>query len=196
MGPFTTIFDLVFALVLLASVASLLAAALFAIFRRGARALHVLKIWAMGAAVYLTLLLAVSFAQPQRVLHTGDLRCWDDWCMTVERVQRSTESGEARYDVALRISSRALRVNQRALDAKVYLVDDQGHRYSPVKDDSAIPLNVLLHPGESLPTARSFTLPEDARNVGLIANHGDGPGNFIIGDEASFFHKRTVVRFP
>ena len=196
MGPFVTLFDLVFALAFLASAASLLAAALFAIFRRGARALHILKIWAMSAAVYFTLLLAVSFAQPQHVLHVGDLRCWDDWCLTVENVRQSPENGRARYDVALRISSHALRVSQRALDAKVYLVDHQGRRYDPLPDDSAIPLNILLHPGESIPTSRTFTLPPDAREVGLIANHGVGPASFIIGDESSFFHKRTVVKFP
>jgi hypothetical protein len=150
----------------------------------------------IGLAVYFTALIAVSFASPQRVLHLGDVRCFDDWCISVEHVDRTVENGNARYDVALRIASHALRVSQRALDATVYLTDDTGRRYDPAPDSHQIPLGVLLHPGESLPTSRAFTLPEDAHQVGLIANHGAGPASFVIGDEASFFHKRTIVKFP
>ena len=192
MGPFVTIFDLLFALVFLASAGCLLAAVVLALRGRGTRAMNVLRIWATGAAVYMTALVSVSFAQPRRVLHLGDLRCFDDWCITVENVQRSG----ARYDVALRVSSRALRVSQRAPDAAVYLIDDRGRRFDPLPDTSAVPLSVLLHPGESIPASRSFALPEDARQVGLVVNHGTGPANFVIGDEASLFHKRTVIRFP
>jgi len=195
MGPIGTIFDLVFVLAFLASAGFLLTAAILALRGRGARALRVLRIWGTGAAVYFTALVAVSFASPQRVLQVGELRCWDDWCLTVQNVDRTVESGNARYTVGLRIVSRAGRVNQRAPDAAVYLTDDQGRRYDPVPAAGEIPLGVLLHPAESIDTSRTFVLPEHARNVGLIANHGSGPGNFIIGDEASFFHKRTVVRF-
>jgi hypothetical protein len=196
MGPFVTLFDLLFALVFLASAGCLLAAAILALRGRASRALRLLGAWATGAAIYLIALLAVSFASPQRVLRPGDLRCWDDWCLTVESVQRTADHGSARYDVALRISSRARRVDQRAPDASVYLTDDLGRRYDPLPDRSAIPFDTLLHAGESIATSRAFSVPEDAREVGLIANHGTGPGNFIIGDEASFFHKRTIVKFP
>jgi hypothetical protein len=191
-----TVFDLLFVLVLLTSAGCLLAAAILALCGRAAGALHLLRIWGMGAAIYLTAVIVVSFTQPQHVLHVGDLRCWDDWCLTVEKVQRSAENGHARYDVALRLSSRALRVSQRALDAAVFLTDDRGRRYDPLPDDSAIPLSFLLHPGECIATSRTFTVPQDAGQIGLIADHGTGPGNFIIADEHSFFHKRTIVRFP
>jgi hypothetical protein len=192
MGPFVTLFDLLFALAFLASAGCLLTAVVLALRGRGTRALGILRIWAIGAAIYMTALVSVSFAQPRRVLHLGDLRCFDDWCITVENVLRSG----ARYDVALRVSSRALRVSQRAPDAAVYLTDDRGRRYDPLPDASAVPLSVLLQPGESIPASRSFTVPEDARQVGLIVNHGTGPGSLVIGDEASLFHKRTIVRFP
>jgi hypothetical protein len=196
MGPFVTIFDLICALAVLASAGCLLTAALMALCGRAPRALRILRVWATGAALYFTVLLAVSFAQPQQVLQVGELRCWDDWCLTVQNVQRSVENGRARYNVALRLLSRAGRVNQRALDAAVYLIDDLGRRYDPLPDAAQIPLSVLLHPAESVDTSRVFVLPEEAHQVGLITNHGTGPGNFIIGDEASFFHKRTIVRFP
>jgi hypothetical protein len=196
MGPFVTVFDLLFALVLLTSVGCLLAAAILAIRKRGARALRVLKIWGTGAAIYFTALVAVSLASPQQVLQVGEPRCWDDWCMTVKNVQRSAGNGVARYHVALEVFSRAGRITQRARDASVILTDASGRHYDPEPDPAQIPLSVLLHPAESVDTSRVFVLPEDARQVGLIANHGTGPGNFIIGDEASFLHKRTIVRFP
>jgi hypothetical protein len=192
MGPFVTLFDLLFALAFLASAGFLLTAGTLAIAGRGSRALSLLRMWAIGAAVYMTALISVSFAQPRRVLSPGEPRCFDDWCITVENATRSG----ARYDVALRIYSRARRVNQRALDAAVFLTDDRGRRFDPLPDASAVPLSALLHPGESIATARAFIVPPDASQVGLVVNHGSGPANFVIGDENSLFHKRTIVRFP
>jgi hypothetical protein len=196
MGPFVTIFDLIFVLVFLATLGSLLTAGILAASGRTKSALGIMRACSIGLGVYFTALIAVSFVQPQRVLQVGDVRCFDDWCISVEHVERTVENGNARYGVALRLISEAKRVSQRAPDAAVYLTDDQGRRYDPLPDPAQIPLGVLLHPGESLPTSRSFTLPEDAHQIGLIVNHGTGPANFIIGDEASIFHKRTIVKFP
>jgi hypothetical protein len=191
-----TIFDLLFVLVFLATAGCLLTIAVLAIIGRGGGALHLLRIWATGAAIYFTALLSVSFAQPQRVLQLGEIRCLDDWCLTVDNAQRTAADGTARYVVSFTLSSQARRVSQRALDASVYLIDDSGRHYQPLPDPSAVPFDVLLHPGESIPTTRTFQLPEDARQVGLIVNHGSGPANFVIGDEHSFFHKRTIVKLP
>jgi hypothetical protein len=140
-----TLFELVFALTFVATVGSLLTAAILAAFGRFDRALGIMRACSIGLAVYFTALIAVSFASPQRVLHLGDVRCFDDWCISVEHVDRTVENGNARYDVALRIASHALRVSQRALDATVYLTDDTGRRYDPAPDSHQIPLGVLLH---------------------------------------------------
>jgi hypothetical protein len=131
------------------------------------------------------------------VLNVGDPWCFDDWCLSVEKVSRTSAPPEISYAVSLRIFSRARRVSQRAKGAWIFVIDGRGNRYAPEPDPSAVPLDVLLQPGESVATSRVFKVPVDTGEIGLITGHGGPgcfPGCFIIGDDSSLFHKRTFVR--
>jgi hypothetical protein len=132
---------------------------------------------------------------PQRVLHVGDPWCFDDLCLSVEHVSRTAAPAQVAYDVSLLIFSRARRVSQRANGAWVYAIDGRGNRYAPEPDTSSVSLDVLLQPGESIRTSRVFKVPAGAGELGLVTGHGPSwISNFIIGDEASLFHKRDFVR--
>jgi hypothetical protein len=191
-----TVFDLLFLAVVLASLMTLIAVAAAFIRRRRAHALVMLRKFGLCAAAYLAIVAVVGFMSPQRVLNIGDPWCFDDWCLSVEGVSLMPKAAQIDYTVSLRIFSRALRVAQRARGAWVYLIDDRGRRYAPEPDAYSVPLDVLLQPGETVTTSRRFEVPADARGLGLITGHG-GPccfPDFIIGDEASLFHKRTFIR--
>src|SRR5260370_13621359 len=100
-------------------------------FRGAGRSLRLL---AGFLAIYSIILVAVSLSAPQRVVAMDADRCWDDWCLAVTQASRSPRIGDAPaqgefYAVTLRVSSRAGRVTQRALDANVYLVDGRGNTY-------------------------------------------------------------------
>jgi hypothetical protein len=116
--------------------------------------------------------------------------------MTVENVSRKPINAGAAYSVTLRLSSRARRVSQRENGVVVYLTDDRGRRYELIPEASAVPLNVLLRPQESIIATRVFELPADVHEVGLILTHRGGfpIGWFIIGYE-TWFRKPTIVRF-
>ena len=188
-----TLFDLVFIFLFLASVATLITAALVALRGRRAHALGIVGKLAVAAIGYLLIVSVVGLLAPQRVLGVGDPWCFDDWCLSVESVTRIPAPPSVR--VSLRILSRSRRVTQRAKDAWIYVIDRNGNRYAPDPDASAAPLDVRLAAGESVTMSRTFRVPADAGELGLITGHGAwGPGHFIIGDEASFFHKRTFVR--
>jgi hypothetical protein len=190
-----TVFDLLFIAVFFTALGMLFLAILAALRGRRARALALLRRLAIFAGVYLGIIILVSLLSPRRVLQVGDDQCWDDWCMTVTNVQRRPADSVTRYVVTIRISSRARRADQRALDAHVYLIDDRGRRYDPVPDPADIPFDILLHPQEAISMTRVFELAADVQDPVLVASHGEGfPGWFIIGDSASLFHKRTVVR--
>lgn len=194
-----SIFDLLFILLFLTSLVTLLTAAVFALRGRGARALGILRTWGICFVVYMTIVFVVALAKPKRVVRLGEDRCFDDWCVAVEHADRKPVPEGVAYTVSLRISSRARRVTQRALGAYVYLTDAQGRRFDPAPDPSAIPMDVLLQPGEAVDTRRSFTLPAGARDVGAVVVHEGSycfPGCFIIGDEANPLHKRTIVPLP
>jgi hypothetical protein len=194
-----TIFDFLFIAVVFASLATLLTAAIAAIRGHRAHALAILRKFAVCAIAYLSIVVVVALFSPQRVLNIGEPWCFDDWCLSVENVSRTPVPPLVSYNVSLRIFSQARRVSQRAKGAWICVIDQRGNRYAPEPDPSAVPLDVLLQPGESVTTSRLFKLPADAAGLGLITSHGGPacfPGCFIIGDSASLFHKRTFVRLP
>lgn len=195
-----SLLDLLFIAAFLATVGTLIVAATFAIRRQGARALRILRVLAFCAAAYLLTGIAVSVLKPQRIIAVGQPWCFDDWCLTVENVSRRPALSTVSYQVELRIFSRARRVSQRAKGAWVYLLDDRGRRYSPDPDPSAVPLDVLLRPGESVTTARVFRVPAGIHDLGFITGHGGppcGPMNIlIIGGAGCLFRTPAMIRIP
>jgi hypothetical protein len=188
-----SIFDLLFIALFLTSLAALLIAACFALRRQNARALRTLRNLGVAAAFYFGMVVVVSWFTPRRVIAMGDNRCFDDWCIGVERVQAVSDRTNA-YTAHLRLSSTARRVAQREQNVVVYLTDEHSDRYDPIADPSATPISVLLLPGQSVETARTFELPAGVHPVGLVIDHQGGfpIGWFIIGDE-SWFHKPTMA---
>jgi hypothetical protein len=62
----------------------------------------------------------------------------------------------------LRVYSTARGVSQSAKGAWIYLIDEQGRRYSPNPNPSASSLSVKLGPEQSVSTSRVFEVPADA----------------------------------
>jgi hypothetical protein len=188
------IFDLLFLSAFAVSLIALIAAAYAAVRGRTTRAFSILGIWMICAALYLATSIAVAFAAPQRVLAVGEPWCFDDWCLTVENTRRT----DSTYDVGLRISSEAKRVTQRANGAWIYLRDEHDKHYDPAP--AAVPLDILLQPGESVTAKRSFNVPAGVRELGLVTGHGGTPCSLmalvIIGNGGCLFHKQTMIRLP
>lgn len=188
-----TAFDLIFIAVFFAIVGMLVATAVAASRGRGRRAVSILRRLGICIAAYLAIVVIVSLTSPPRVLHMNEPQCFDDWCISVDRVERTAAGADVSYAVTLRLFSRARGRPQRENGVSVYLLDDHGRRYQPTEDPQAVPLNVQLNPGESRSATRRFLLPTDAHNPGLVVAHGWFPGMFIIADGQSFLHKPTVV---
>jgi hypothetical protein len=195
-----TLFDLLFILIFLATAATLLFAAYAAILGRFAQAGRVVLRTLICWAIYLGIVVAVSLKTPRRGVAIGEQRCFDDWCISVERV--SGLPGAARGDpagspvsVVLRVSSEAKRVRQSAPDNAVLLEDVGGKRY-PARPAGAQPsFGSMIGPGESYETIREFDVPMNVKIVGLVVRHGgNGPSNVIIGDDAALFHQPALVR--
>ena len=189
-----TVFDLLFIALFLTAIGTLIVAAISAFRGRSARALGLLRRLAFCAMAYIAIVYAATALSPQVLLRPGDPECSDDWCIAVEGVKRTQQNAVARYEITLRIFSRARRVAQRELVAKdVYLVDAQWRRYDPVRTGAEIPLNTLLQAGQSVITSRRFEVPADARGIGLMVERSSTPVCLVIG-ECEAFHKGTIVR--
>lgn len=195
-----TLFDLVFALAVLATAASLVATLALALAGRRTASFRILRGLAVSTAGYLAVSVVVSFLEPQPVLAVGEPWCFDDWCLSVEHVATAPAPAGLSYHVDLRLSSHARRVTQRARGAWIYLIDAHGNRYAPVDEAPAVPLDTALGPGESLATSRSFRVPPGTGPVGLVTGHG-GPycgamSVLVIGAGGCLFHKPPMVRMP
>lgn len=194
-----TIFDLLFILLFLASVVTLLTALVVAMRGRFAKALHIVLTYAACFAIYMAIVFAMALAVPQRIVPLGEPRCFDDWCIAIDHAEHSATPEGVSYAVAMRVLSRAKRVDQRERGVQVYLIDAQGRRFAPRPDPSAIPLDVLVHPGDVVEIKRSYLVPNDARGVGAVAVHEGSfcfPGCFIIGDDGNPVRKPTVTPLP
>ncbi len=198
-----TIFDLLFILVFLTCAAALVLACWNALRGRRDTATWMLKRIAAFASAYLAIVVVVALASPQRIIAAGTNQCADDWCIAVLRAQRWPVKDSKWLAVTLRVSSRALRVEQSARDARVYLINNDGRHYespAPLQaayesaNGPAIPLSVRLRPGEAILTTRVFEAPPPVGHLRLVLVHGGWPALFVIGDSHSLFHKRTVMR--
>ena len=207
-----TIFDLIFILVFLITLATIIRIAYLLIRQRWQQALRITKMLGALLGLYFATVIVVSIASPQRVIPMHQDRCFDDWCVAVEHVDvvssiasvpTASRAQGAFYVVNLRVSSRARRVSQRAPDGVVYILDDLGRRFDVSEagqrayeavNGATSPIDTLMSPSSSFTTVCVFDVQTESKNLGLVVQHVIRPGWFIIGDSASIFHKRTVMR--
>lgn len=190
-----TIFEPLFILLVLVTVATLVTAAAVALRGQLPRAMRILRRLGIGAAAYFFVVLVVALAAVPPLHHIGELQCFDDWCITVTDAKRTDTASTQSWRVALRISSRARRGLEGENYAAVHLVDSKGRIYHPDPAETAVPLDTKVGPGESVDAVRRFELPPDAADVRLVFNHEGGfpIWNFIIG-ESQLFHDATVIK--
>jgi len=194
-GTAMTLFDLLFIALFFTAIGTLVVAAISALRGRRGRSFGVLRRLAFCTVAYIAIVYAVTALSRASVLRVGDPECDDDWCLAVQRVKRTQENAVARYDVTLRIFSRARRVAQREMGAKdVYLVDAQWKRYDPVPTGPEVPLNTLLQAGESVTASRRFELPPDVHDIGLLIDRTPILPFCVIIGECGAFHRGTIVR--
>ena len=193
-----TIFEPLFLLVALSSGVALFLAALRWARGQRAGARRLLGRLAISVVTYVAVVAVTSLFVPGREYGVGDPQCFDDWCITVVGARWTnalTAPEGARYEVALRLSSRARRRPMGERGTVVYLTDGRGQRFDPVSDQTDIGLDTVLQPGQSVTATRSFALPREARGLGLVyAREGGFPIGWLVIGEVGWFHRPPVVR--
>jgi hypothetical protein len=177
--PLMTIFEPLFLLLALVAIGTLVTAFVLALSGQFTRARRIALRLAIGAAVYMLVVVADSALTPRGVYHIGDKRCFDDWCLTVQKVERDAPGS---YRVSLELSNRGLRVPQGEKGTVMYITDSTGRRFDPT--ESTVPFAYKLEAGESIVATRRYTVPPDARGLKLVYVHEGGfpIGSFIIGE--------------
>jgi len=187
--------DVVFILLFLTAVGTLLTAGVVAAMGKFERSRRMVRRVLVGAAVYMLVVVVVSLILPRRILSLDEHQCFDDWCVAVAGSERTATPAGLQYRVDLKLSSRARRVAQRENHLALYLSDGSGRRFDPVSQESDVPFNVLLQPGESVVLTRHFLLPSDDSGVSAVVTHEGGfpIGWFIIGYD-TWFRKPPLIR--
>lgn len=181
-----TIFDVLFLVLFLLTLIALIVAAYQSL--RGGTGKAVRSV--VGAAIvwviYLGGVIVVSLSTPRREVAIGELRCFDDWCLTVERLSPASAT--------LRVSSRAARIRQGAPDTFVYLEDSGGKKIAP-RSCSGPGFENKISSEESYEKICEFDVSAGVQIAGLVVRHGStGPGVLIIGDDSALFHQPAIVR--
>ena len=190
-----TVFDLLFLFLVLVTTVALVMLAVLAVRRQWVRAGPIVRRVAIGAAVYFAIVIGVSVVRPRGEHRVGELRCFDDWCITVVEAKRAATPPGTRYDVRRRLSNRARRVPMGEKGTVVYLTDAQGRRFDPLPDPATVAFATLLQPGESREVVRHFEVAQDARELGLVYTHEGGfPIGWLIVGEGGWFQRPSIVR--
>jgi hypothetical protein len=180
---------------LLASAVTLIATAVLCFFGEFRRAGRTARRWVLCAAAYAAILAIAAMTPHDSALKIGEPYCDDDMCMSVQSVGRTHEYSGTSYRLAIRLFSRANRGSRSAKGASVYLTDEHGRRFLPVRDSSVTPFDVDVEPGQSVNTSLTFHVPSDARTVAFAAGMDHIQyASFIIGNGDLLNHPRLRLR--
>jgi hypothetical protein len=195
----------------LAAVAGLaisgLTAAVFTLVRKMRWTRRVGAIVAAGAMIYFGLLFGFSLASRDVTLAPGEEKYFCELdCHLAYSVHGASEELKphgrelhitlrTRFDETTTAPWRPRNAPLTPNARQVFLVDSQGHRYSP-ELLSGTPLNRPLVPAQSYDTELTFRLPADANGLRLLVTTLGWDERLLIGEENSLGHKKTYLALP
>lgn len=201
-------FDLLAIVSFLLTLGALVRIGYFLIRKRTAAARKTAVRIATFLAIYAVVFVVVSLVSPGKVPTVGEVRCFDEWCITVKSASRQPTIGEARatgifFVVTVQVSSRSRGRRQRENNVCTHLIDSSGRRFDVSSaGQNALqqaglagePLTEFVDPGKSFESRLVYDVPQDASDVGFVKTSCGLLPNPIIGDPDSFLHRPTVVR--
>ena len=136
--------------------------------------------------VYAAALVVTSLTSRPRTLAYAQVKCFDDWCVTLQAVRPVPGHADQRQ-LTVVISSRAARVVQRPDHPAVYLV--AGHTRRRVHLPG---LDQRLIPGQAAAVHVTLAVPSSRLHPQLLITEGGFPSRAVIGDENSPWHARST----
>ena len=155
-----------------------------------------------ASGLYLIALIAASLLSREVVLPVGTeksicgLDC--DLHFSVIAARRVPEAlaiapGRTRWWVEIRARSDARRVAMNLAPFQVFAVDERGARYVSIDPMSGAfrqkPFEGELAPGATDTLRVAFDVPDQTTRPRLLVTEEDLLGRFVLGDEASLFHR-------
>jgi hypothetical protein len=193
------LFDLLSIVAVLAAAVTALRIVSLLIRRRRPQAARVATRWAYCSAVYVAVSIGVSAMRTEHSIGLGERWCFDDWCISVDRVSRRAAGVDLIYTLDLQAHNAARRP-QAALHPWMFVRDVQGRHFAPDGRAWVAAVESPIPPYESHPFTVEFHVPADAHQLAFVTNHGSGtpcalvPAVLIIGQGRCLFHKYNSIR--
>jgi hypothetical protein len=147
---------------------------------------------------YVAVSLATSAIRPARSIGQEERWCFDDWCVSVDRVTRRPAAGGTIYTLDLQTYNAGSRP-QRALYPWVFVRDAGGQQYRSTTKEWETAMAGTIAPHESNHFSLDFLLPPGVRAVGFSTNHGGGapcrlvPSLLFVSQGGCLFHKYDSI---
>lgn len=117
----------------------------------------------------------------------GTYVCFDDWCITVNQVDKSLDSST--ITLQLTMSNHARGIAQTPDEPRIHLVDDKGTLYNPMQT-FPLPLNVRLQLHQSLQTNCKFVVPKTAGSLYALIEEGPFIAHLVFPEDQQVFRIR------
>jgi hypothetical protein len=144
-------------------------------------------------SAYAATLLAFSFSSREHLVDIASVRkfCAAD-CDLSFSVAKAEHRGDT-WTIGVKVQSSAARVTMTPSSPQAILIDEYGREYAGSDELDKAPFARPVAPGESYIKTLVFHVPDPVKSPRLLLREGGWPGRFAIGDEDSFFHKKTLI---
>jgi hypothetical protein len=204
-----TIYELIFILLFLGSLAGLLLSALL---WRTTTSRKILISLATVCSIYLLILVVSDIFSSQKVFNPGEDECFDEMCVAVvgnqtipaQALDPSSGTAARKFTaVTIRISNHSLGraeseggLRGRLYEGGAYInVSDFAQKAYDAHHGERVSLTQKISSGESTFSVLVFEVPQQMLHPSLTFDHGFTPGYFVIG-ESPFFHKPDIHQLP
>jgi hypothetical protein len=146
--------------------------------------------------IYLTILLVVSYRQPETSVPFGKPVCFHALCYTVSRVEDLNGFPARNHTRLLRLTVQLVNhgKDEAQEDLKAYLRDAQRRTWTEAAAVSGNPLDGRVLPGTTVVSEPVFPVAADASGLELVLTHGRSLRHaLIIGDPESLGHRLRVL---
>lgn len=201
-------FELLFFFCIASSLVLLLSVFVLKVYRRNIAAGRLVQILGVAWAGYLSAVIVVAAASPQRIIARNQDLCSDDMCFAVVKLVKSSniETLQAKgifYIVTVRVSNRGRgrAQSEGGLYARLwspdvaYEVSQAGQIAWNETHAMNKKLTVRLWPGDTTLVDQVFDVPPRAAGLHMTLSNGFTPGYFVIG-ECPLFHKPAIFQLP
>ena len=146
--------------------------------------------------VYVAVLLAVSYRQPDRRVARGRPLCFHALCYTVERVEElagfPARNGERLVRVTVRVENHDGGAAEE--EVRAYLVDAAGRRWAPSAGIAGNSLGARVPGHGTVVSEPVFRVEPEARGLALGLTHGRWTWHrMVIGDAESWGHRARLL---